>query len=312
MKRIDRRSLLLATAAALCTVSCRSSGGRLRIGWQAPLATQGEIASILQRTDILKQHSLMAEFSAFSFGTPQMEAARAGAIDVALVGDQPLINLICAGSDWKILCWLFDTRVCLFRNAARQWRGPRGAVFASPKGSVADREVYYYLHNQGLDPSKDVTILYVDAAEISALLDRKDWGEIDAIAIWEPLASQFEARSGVVNIYARNTLGVVGVSPSVYRDAQRVDALRASILDAWRFFIANEDEAHQWYREAASNRLDDVILHRIARINRNFSGGHPDIALTAADRKELARSMEWAHIYNPALAIRNVSDIVIS
>ena len=69
----------------------------IRIGWQIPAATQGQILQVLKRTNILEGHGLKPRFIPFSYGGPQMEAAIAGELDVFFAGDQPAINLIARG-----------------------------------------------------------------------------------------------------------------------------------------------------------------------------------------------------------------------
>ena len=49
----------------------------VRIGWQIPLATQGQVVQVLKRTTLLEQHGLDAKFVSFSYGGPQSEAALA-------------------------------------------------------------------------------------------------------------------------------------------------------------------------------------------------------------------------------------------
>lgn len=313
MHELDRRGFMAAGAALLLSplAACKPEVSGLKIGWQAPLATQGQIAAILQRTDILKRHDLAAEFLAFSFGTPQMEAARAGALDVALVGDQPLLNLIAAGADWKVLCRLFDTRVALFRNSRRPWKGPRSATFASPKGSVAHRELYYYQRAAGLNPDSDVSNVFLDAAEIGALLARGQWGDIDVIAIWEPLAARFEAAPGVVKLFERKTLGVVGVKGDFARDGERVKRLRAALTEAWQFFLANSRQANDWYNEISASRYPEAELEQIAKLDRNFGSGRPGIDLAPADLVELERALEWGAIFNPKAARPAIRTILV-
>lgn len=312
---LNRRDWLAGAASFFslsALASCAAEAPDLKIGWQTPLATQGEIAAILQRTALLKENGFDAHFSAFSFGTPQMEAARADAINVALVGDQPLINLICAGADWKILCRLFDTRVSLFRNSAQPWSGPRGATFASPRGSVAHREVMFYERSKGLNPDTDVKNVFVDAAEISALLARGgNWAGIDVIAIWEPLASRFDVEPGIVKLFERKTLGVVGIDGKLASDRDAVTHLRNAIRGAWDFFLKNETQAHNWYRAVAGNQLTDALLMNVARIDRSFLNHKPDIDLTDNDKTELARSISWAREFNSQLQPVRVSDIVV-
>ena len=315
--KVTRREWMVGASAnillAVALASCHAKQTELNIGWQTPLATQGEIVAILQNTDILKEQGLAATFHAFSFGAPQMEAARAGAINVAFVGDQPLINLICAGADWKILCRLFDTRVCLFRNLQRSWSGAKGKTFAAPKGSVAHREAVLYQRSLGLDPDTDVKNVFIDATEIAALLARGgDWGGIDVIAIWEPLASRFKSAPDTVMLYMRKTLGVVGIQGSLAREIANSARLRAVLTAAWQYFLRNEMQAHDWYRQLAGGGLDGAVLQTVARLDRNFADNRPNIILTAADQAELARSIDWANELNPRLKRVNVSDILVA
>ena len=83
----------------------------IRIGWQIPAATQGQVLQVLKRTNVLEGHGLRPSFVPFSYGGPQVEAAFAGKLDVFFAGDQPAINLIARGGKWKIVGRLFDDGV---------------------------------------------------------------------------------------------------------------------------------------------------------------------------------------------------------
>ena len=54
----------------------------IRIGWQTTWATQGQLAVILMKTDILKNLGFEPEFVGFSYGGPLNEGALAGEVDV--------------------------------------------------------------------------------------------------------------------------------------------------------------------------------------------------------------------------------------
>jgi ABC-type nitrate/sulfonate/bicarbonate transport system substrate-binding protein len=69
----------------------------IRIGWQIPAATQGQVLQVLKRTNVLEGHGLKPVFVPFSYGGPQVDAAFAGELDVFFAGDQPAINLIARG-----------------------------------------------------------------------------------------------------------------------------------------------------------------------------------------------------------------------
>jgi ABC-type nitrate/sulfonate/bicarbonate transport system substrate-binding protein len=70
----------------------------IRIGWQIPAATQGQVLQVLKRTSLLEMHGLKPVFVPFSYGGPQVEAAFAGQLDVFFAGDQPAFNLIARGA----------------------------------------------------------------------------------------------------------------------------------------------------------------------------------------------------------------------
>jgi ABC-type nitrate/sulfonate/bicarbonate transport system substrate-binding protein len=73
----------------------------IRIGWQIPAATQGQVLQVLKRTSVLEGHGLKPIFVPFSYGGPQVEAAFAGELDVFFSGDQPAIDLIARGGSGK-------------------------------------------------------------------------------------------------------------------------------------------------------------------------------------------------------------------
>ncbi len=66
---------------------------KIRIGWQIPWATQGQLVQIWKHTDILKKNELKAEFVGRTYGPLLNEIALAGEIDVVLTADQPAAAL---------------------------------------------------------------------------------------------------------------------------------------------------------------------------------------------------------------------------
>ena len=65
----------------------------IRIGWQTTWATQGQLAVILMKTDILRSAGFEPEFVGFSYGGPLNEGALAGEVDVAEGLDQALVDI---------------------------------------------------------------------------------------------------------------------------------------------------------------------------------------------------------------------------
>jgi len=71
---------------------------KIRVGWQVPWATQGQLVQILKHTDILKQNGLEAEFVGRTYGPVLNEIALANGIDVVLTADQPAAALFSKNS----------------------------------------------------------------------------------------------------------------------------------------------------------------------------------------------------------------------
>ena len=130
---------------------------------------------VLKNTDLLNQHGLDGQFTGFSYGGPQVEAALAGNLDVILVGDQPVVNLISKGAKWKIVCRLFYTRTAIMvplKSDIDKMADFKGKTLASPFGSVAHREATLKEKAAGLNPDKDVSNLNTDILEISTLVQK--------------------------------------------------------------------------------------------------------------------------------------------
>ena len=131
----------------------------IRIGWQIPAATQGQVLQVLKRTNVLEAHGLKPSFVPFSYGGPQVAAALAGELDVFFSGDQPAINLIAKGGKWKIVGRLFDDRAGTIvppDSSIQTIEQLKGKTVASPFGSIAHRAAFREQEAAGLDPYKDV------------------------------------------------------------------------------------------------------------------------------------------------------------
>ena len=141
----------------------------IRVGWQMPAVTQAALVQVLKRTDVMARHGLEPNLVPFSYGTPQIEAALAGELDVLFAGDQPVINLLAYGGKWKIVARAFYDRIAIIvppNSPIREMDDLRGATVASAFGSVGHREVLLAQQAAGLDVERDVTNRDLDILEI--------------------------------------------------------------------------------------------------------------------------------------------------
>jgi ABC-type nitrate/sulfonate/bicarbonate transport system substrate-binding protein len=275
----------------------------VRIGWQIPLATQGQIVQVLKHTNLLEKHGLSGKFVPFSYGGPQSEAALAGELDVIFVGDQPVINLIARGGKWKIVSRLFYTKTAIMvplGSPAERIGDLRGKIVASPFGSVAHREAILKEQAAGLDADKDVKNINLDILEIANVVQaggEKAWGKIDAVGVWEPSTSLFESKKLARILDYTRTLGVVAMSDqfiSEHREAA-VQFL-ASVLEAWAYFAAHTDQANHWYIDDARLAYTPDVLAMAASVEPNYSAkslAEIDLSLTGEHIATLEKGAAW-------------------
>jgi ABC-type nitrate/sulfonate/bicarbonate transport system substrate-binding protein len=281
----------------------------IRIGWQTPLATQGQIVQVLKNSDILERNGFKAEFVEFSFGSPQVEAAAAGKLDVIFVGDQPALNLVAKGAPWKLTSELFETRVGLMVPPGSSLKPDqlKGKTVASPFGSVAHREAMFFARNAGIDLPSDVNNVSIDILEIASLVkSRKPWGKIDAVAVWEPSVTLFTSQGLATPIAEAKTLGVVAASDAFLATGNSADRLNKVVSEAWQFLLQNPKLANDWYIEDSKQAYTNDYLMQALKLDRNGSllpapgtQGRADsskvsIAFTDQDLCTLQRGLKWA------------------
>lgn len=307
---ITRRAFFFITFVAVSfgLTGCPGRSDRnavpVRIGWQIPLATQGQIVQVLKRRDFLPQHGLEGRFAPFSYGGPQTEAALAGELDVIFVGDQPVINLIARGGKWKIVSRLFYTRTAIMvptDSPIQKMEDLRGKTLASPFGTVAHREATLKEAGAGLSPDADVKNINLDILEISSLVQgggTQKWGNIDAVAVWEPTTSLFEQRKLARVVDSTRTLGVVAMSDDfIVKNRTAAVAFLAAVLESWAYFAVNTDQVNKWYIDDAKLSYSSDVLVSAARVEPNYSAkklADIDLRLSEEQITTLQRGAAWS------------------
>jgi len=275
----------------------------VRIGWQIPAATQGQIVQVLKRTNVLDSHGLDPSLLPFSYGGPQVEAAFAGQLDVIFSGDQPAINLIAGGGRWKIIARLYEDRVATLvptNSTIRELAGLAGKTVVSPFGSVGHRDAFLLQSAAGLDPYTDVKNQNLDILEIRQLVmsgGSETWSEFDAAVAWDPLVSRFEI-DGKARVLASNpALGVVAVSDDfIATNPEAAIQFLVALSRAWDFYARNTDRVMQWYINDTrlGYRPDELISSRLDRNFKATSLQDIDLQFTQPAIAALERSAAWA------------------
>ena len=107
---------------------------KLRIGYHAAFAGQGEIYETLVHTNILELSGIAADFKGFAYGGPLAEAAVAGELDLGMAADIPILRVVGRRPDWKVVnrthdwIWFILTRPESAIRSLEELRGKRLAV----------------------------------------------------------------------------------------------------------------------------------------------------------------------------------------
>lgn len=228
----------------------------IRIGWQIPWATQGQLTQILKHTDILKDNGLQGDFKGFSYGGPLNEAALAKEVDVIFTADQPAATLISKSDDWVIIGRLMYNRVSLYvppnsdiKNASEL----KGKTVAMPFGAAAQRMALRIEEEAGLDPEKDVKNINLGIYEQSDLVrdkNAKKWGEIDAMAGFDPTPAIFEEKGLIRYIATDKVVSLIVMSREfIVKNPEAPEKFLLSMKDAYDFYRLDRTSADNWFIE---------------------------------------------------------------
>lgn len=307
MKKIIVSSILATTILTGCGVkqvsvpsSEVSSVTPIRIGWQIPWATEGQLAQILQKTDILKNHSLKGDFKGFSYGAPLNEAALAGSVDVIFTADQPALTLISKDPRWVIIGRLMYNRVSLYvppQSDITEIKDLRGKTVAMPFGAAAQRVVLREEKRAGLDPNTDVRNINLGIYEQNDLVKdatAKTWGEIDALAGFDPTPAVFEEKGLIKNLYSDQVVSVIVMSKDyINMYPWAAHNFLMSFQDAYQYYRDNQTQANAWFSAEAGIQVSDTVLAKAASVEPNLTGKTIRLDFTPEDYKIMEEAADF-------------------
>lgn len=250
---------------------------KIRIGWQIPWSTQGQLVQVLKKTDILKNNNLEGDFKGFSYGGPLNEAALAGDVDVIFTADQPAATLLANNPNWKIIGRLMYNRVSLYvppKSSINSIADLKGKTVGMPFGAAAQRMVLKAEKDAGLDPQKDVKNINLGIYEQSDLvkdINAKTWGNIDALAGFDPTPAIFEEKGLVRNLKVDNVVSVILMSNKfIEANPEAPKKFLRSFRDAYSYYKNNIAQADQWFIDEAKLSITSKALETSAAVEPNL------------------------------------------
>lgn len=256
----------------------------IRIGWQIPWATQGQLTQALKHTDVLEKNGLKGDFKGFEYGGPLNEAALAGEVDVLFTADQPAAILMSKNSDWKVIGRLMYNRVSLYvppQSPIKTVAELKGKTVAMPFGAAAQRMALKAEQDAGLDPKKDVNNINLGMLEQNDLVkdvNAAKWDTIDAMAGFDPIPAVFEEKGLIRNLATGKIVSLIVMNGKYIEQHPEapVQFLKA-FRSAYDHYRLNTEQANAWFVEEAKLGITPGALAIASAIEPNVS------AASAAD-----------------------------
>lgn len=262
----------------------------IRVGWQVPWATEGQLAQILKNTSILKNHGLNAEFKGFTSGPPLNEAALAGEVDVLFTADQPAATLFGKNPNWVIIGRLMYNRVSLYippQSSIQTMADLRGKTVGMPFGAAAQRMALKVEKDAGLDPKNDVNNVNLDIYAQSDLVrdpNAAKWGTMDALAGFDPTPAIFEEKGLTRTLHVGKIVSVIVMSKEFIKshpDAP-IQFLKA-FHEAYAYYRTNTKQADEWFTAESKLDIPPKALEIATSLEPNLSASESGIRLGFID-----------------------------
>ncbi len=296
--------IIAVVAIGACNpIPSDSNGGllRIRIGWQTAWATQGQIAQTLLHTTALAEYGLVGQLVGATYGAPLNEAALADEVDVIFTADQPAVALLARSPQWTIIGRLMVNRVGIYvppDSPITTVADLRGKTIAVPFGAAAQRVAIRAIAEAGLDPKQDIQFVNLDITEQASIIGngtRSNWGEIDAMAGFDPSMALFETRGvarmlhlGVVNAVIVMNQSYIDNNPGVA--TRFMKAMRESIL----YYAQHKTAANEWFRQASQLTFSDEVLDLAASVEPNLKASSIEEVAITFTPKQLIELQEAA------------------
>ncbi|MET0900834.1 MAG: ABC transporter substrate-binding protein [Mycobacterium sp.] len=217
------------------------AGLTLQVGDQ-----KGGTESLLRAAGQLNDLPYEVQFSTFTSGPPQIEAATAGKIDFAITGNTPPIFGAASNAKIKVVSaynggGVGDQILVHADSPITDIAALKGKSIAVGKGSSAHGHILGQLDKAGLTPA-DVKLVFLQPADaLSAFTQR----QADAWAIWDPYTAQTEQQLAVRSI--GEAKGVTnGYWFGIAADAALTDPKRNTALQD---LLVRFEKAAHWAQE---------------------------------------------------------------
>ncbi|ODP35886.1 hypothetical protein A9762_00855 [Pandoraea sp. ISTKB] len=258
-----------ATAAALSVAAILPFAGKAA---DKPVLVVGDQAynaqSLFEASGALQDAPYTVSWKQFPAGTPVIEAVNAGALDIGLQGDGPVLFLAAQGAPVKVIGIYRDSpdSVVLLAGPHTQIKTVadlKGKTVAITRGGWSQQLVQAALTSAGL-PLDAVKYSYLASVDSAAALQA---GKVDATATWEPYVTRLRQAGARTVVTAR---GLIAAQSYLSTTQKVIDTKRELLGD----FVQRYQRAREWsladprhierYADvwAGKSRVDPKLAHQ--------------------------------------------------
>ena len=277
----------------------------IKIGWQIPWATQGQLVQILKHTHILEKHGLKAKFIGRTYGPLLNELALAGEIDVVLTADQPAIVLFSKEKGWKAIGRLMYNRTLTYappKSPIKNIADLKGKTIGIPIGAAAERITLEALAKHHLTPNKDFKVVNLGIREQGPLVlrgkNKKTWDVFDALSGFDPIPAIFQSKKLIKVLDVGKVVSVVLMNQKKINGKEQVaKKMMNALYDAYNYYRKNQKQANTWFiKEAGLKDITHEALRLAADIEPNLKVLHKKdirVFLTQEDIKIMQKASNF-------------------
>ena len=298
-KRVNNKFLIIFFFCLLfIQISYPTYAETIKLGWQTPWATQGQLVMGLKHTNIPALTGVDIEYIGFTYGGPLNQAALAGKVDILLTADQPAIALLARDRGYKIVARMMYNRTCLYVPVAspiKKLAQLKGKSVAGPVGAAAERISLQALRDSGVDLN---TIQFgnIDMARQTALITAGSkngkWGPFDALYGFDPLPAVFENKNVAKMIHCGSVVSVVVANTNMLtKRRQDLEAFLSAFLLSWYQFATKTGEMNRIFLSESKLDFSERALEIAASIE-------PNMKATALRELRLLFSPDDMNVFN--------------
>ncbi len=277
-RRFSVARLVLALAfsgiAASLGAEAAAEAKPIRLGWQVPWATQGQLVMGLKYTNIPKLVGIELNFTGFSYGGPLNHAALSGQVDVLLTADHPALVLMSRSDDFLVVARMMYNRVCIYvtpNSPISSIADLRGKTIMGPVGAAAERVAFAAIEKAGIE-ADEIQAGSLDISQQSALVGRSvgDWGKVDALYGFDPFPAILEVKGLARMLHCGKVVSlVVAKRDMVEQRRSELEAFLRAFKLSWFYFAKNPERLNAWFAKESRLDVTSAMLDLAASIEPN-------------------------------------------